>query len=242
MTITSTKKYSQFKNILGNRQLSKEHIHDLTVEIQRNNLLDVCPIIVNEKMQVIDGQHRLEAAKQLGIAVPYVVVKGLGIEHVVRMNTSQKKWTMNDYIQLHIDLGNQHYIDLNDFVKEHKITPHQGIALLSSSQYLTSKLNDFREGRWEITRYEEAEEVVDVMKKLMPIMRTNLIYRNNAFSSAVVKTINILDQNGDSLDLLLGRVKDSSVTLNFSHRVRDYLKELEDIVNFGKKKSIIRLV
>jgi hypothetical protein len=245
--IAKTKDYAQFKSILGNRQLSKEHIHELTVEIQRNNLLDVCPIIVNDKFQVIDGQHRLEAAKQLGIEVPYVVVPGLGIEHVVRMNTSQKKWTMSNYIQLHIDLGNQHYIDLAEFVKEHKITPHQGIALLSSSQYLTTKLNDFREGRWEVTRYDEALEVVNVMKQLMPIMRTNLIYRNNAFASAVVKTMSILEQNSDDnehggLFYLTGRIENTTATLSFSHRVRDYLKELEDIINYGRKRGLIRLV
>ena len=242
MTIQSTKKYAQFRNILGNRQLSKDHINDLKVEIERNNLLEVCPIIVNEKMQVIDGQHRLEAAKQLRIQVPYVVVEGLGIEHVVRMNTSQKKWMMNDYIQLHIDLGNQHYIDLLNFVKEHKITPHQGIALLSSSQYLTSKLDDFREGRWEITRWDEAHEVIEVMKSLMPLMRTNLIYRHNAFSSAIIKTMFVLEQNGESIDLLVDKAKSSMAILNFSHRVRDYLKDIEEIINYGKKNKMIRLV
>lgn len=242
MNIVSTKKYSQFKNILGNRQLSKEHIHALSVEIQRNNLLEVCPVIVNEKMEVIDGQHRLEAAKRLGIPVPYVKVSGLGIEHVVRMNTSQKKWMMKDYVRLHMDLGNQHYIDLNDFVEEHKLSLHQGIGLLSNQSYNTSKVNDFREGRWEITSYDRAIEVVEVMKEMRPKMRTTLIYRNEAFSSAVVKTLSILEKNGESADLLVEKTKAVPQSIDFSHRVRDYLKQLEEIINFGKGKGFIRLV
>jgi hypothetical protein len=244
MTITSTKKYSQFKNILGNRQLSREHINEPRVEIERNNLLEVCPIICNEKMQVIDGQHRLEAAKALGVAVPYVVVPGLGIEHVVRMNTSQKKWMMKDYIRLHIDLGNQDYIDLQEFINEWKTTPSIAIMLLSNSSYnqTGNKVNEFREGRWSIQHMDEATEYMEVMRALMPHMRTSVAYRSTAFAAAIVKTGKILEKNNLSFDNLLEQAGKSQVLLTYSVRVRDYLKELEEMLNYGRKGNLIRLV
>lgn len=242
MTITSTKKYAQFKNILGNRQLSKEHIHALQVEIERNNLLEVCPIIVNEKMEVIDGQHRLEAAKKLGIPVPYVQVKGLGIEHVVRMNTSQKKWMMKDYIALHVDLKNEAYMDLDSFIKENKTTPTIAIMLMSDQGYTKAKLGDFREGRWTITKWDEAHEVIEAMRALMPKMRQSVVYRSTAFAAAMIKVGDILEKNNLTFNDLLERANKSQVLLTYSVRVRDYLKELEDIINYDKKTNLIRLV
>lgn len=242
--LLTTTDYAQFKSILGNRQLSKEHIHELEVEIERNNLLDVCPIIVNEKMQVIDGQHRLEAGKRLGVTIPYVVVPGLGIEHVVRMNTSQKKWMMRDYIRLHIDLGNDEYIALQDFMDEWKTTPSIAIMLLSNSTFTQAgnKLNEFREGRWEIKHMDEAEEIMEVMKALTPYMRSAVVYRSTAFASAMVKTGKILEKNNLSFSNLLDQAKKSQVLLTYSVRVRDYLMELEEILNHNRKANLIRLV
>lgn len=242
MKVTSTKKYAQFKSILGNRQLSKEHIHLLEVEIERNNLLDVCPIICNEKMQVIDGQHRLEAAKKLGVAVPYVVVPGLNIEHVVHMNTSQKKWMMKDYIALHVDLGNEHYIDLANFIKQNKVTPSIAILLLSNQTYTKSKVADFREGRWTISKWEEGHETVEAMRRLMPKMRQSVVYRSTAFAAAMVKTGDILAKNNLTFDHLIEQAEKSQVLLTYSVRVRDYLKELEDMLNYQRKANLIRLV
>lgn len=244
MTITSSKRYSQFKNILGNRRMSREHINLLKIEIERNNLLEVCPIICNERMEVIDGQHRLEAARQLGIAVPYVVVPGLGIEHVVRMNTSQKKWMMKDYIRLHIDLGNDEYIALQDFMDEWKTTPSIAIMLLSNSTFTQAgnKLNEFREGRWSIQRMDEATETMEAMRALMPHMRSAVVYRSTAFASAMVKTGKILEKNDLTYDDLLEQANKSQVLLTYSERVRDYLKELEDMLNHNRKANIVRLV
>lgn len=241
-TIQKTKDYKKFKSILGNRQLNKGHIHLLEVEIQRNNLLDVCPIIVNEKMEVIDGQHRLEAAKKLGIAVPYVKVPGLGIEHVVRMNTSQKKWMMKDYIQLHVDLGNQDYIDLQEFITKWKTTPSIAIMLLSNQSYSKSKVAEFREGRWQVKHWDEANEVMEAINEMRPNMRQSVVYRSTAFAAAMLKTGKILEGENLSFNNLVDQAKASGFLLTYSVRVRDYLKELEDILNYKRKGSLTRLI
>jgi len=120
MTVKSTQNYSQFKTVLGNRLLSREHIARLVREIERNNLLATQPILVNEKMEIIDGQHRLEAAKKIGATIYYVQVPGLGIEHVVRLNNTQRRWGVYEYIQLHVDHGNAHYQQLQDFIHKNK--------------------------------------------------------------------------------------------------------------------------
>src|SRR5690625_2430380 len=46
----------------------------------------ISPIIVNENMVVIDGQHRLEASKKEGVPVEYIIKPGLDENDIVRMN------------------------------------------------------------------------------------------------------------------------------------------------------------
>ena len=41
----------------------------------------VSPILVNEKMEVIDGQHRLQAQKELNLPTYYIKNKGYDLLH-----------------------------------------------------------------------------------------------------------------------------------------------------------------
>ena len=66
-----TSDYDQFTYLVGNRDIVNKHVKSLSAEIDNRDL--EIPIIVNEKMEVCDGQHRLEAYKVLGKPVPYIV-------------------------------------------------------------------------------------------------------------------------------------------------------------------------
>ena len=61
--VMKTNDYSMFTKIDGNRQIDKKNVNNL-IESMKEKLL-VCPIIVNEDNQIIDGQNRLEALKDL---------------------------------------------------------------------------------------------------------------------------------------------------------------------------------
>jgi hypothetical protein len=75
----------------------------------------ICPIIVNEKMQVIDGQHRLQASRETGSPVHYIVVAGYGIEEVQRLNNNQKNWTKADFLEMYCAQGVRVYLEFKDF-------------------------------------------------------------------------------------------------------------------------------
>ena len=73
MKVEETTDYKQFKKVKGNRGYAQRHLKNLVSSIAQNNLLQYSPIIVNDKMEVIDGQHRLAAAQSLGLPIYYVV-------------------------------------------------------------------------------------------------------------------------------------------------------------------------
>ncbi len=121
MDVIETTDYDIFKGIVGNRKVEKKHVEMLTGAIDRNNLLNVRPIIVNEEMMVIDGQHRLEAAKLLEVPIFYYIVKGAGHQEVALLNSNQRNWIMSDYLNMYAKQGYPEYIKLKEFLENHKI-------------------------------------------------------------------------------------------------------------------------
>ena len=89
---------SVFKVLDGNRSVNPGRVDKIAQSIQKVGFIQ-CPIVVNEKMQVIDGQGRLEACKRLGLPIPYIKIKGVGIDECLAMNINQKNWSSEDYIK-----------------------------------------------------------------------------------------------------------------------------------------------
>ena len=59
-----TKNYDQFKTLEGNRSIDQKNVNNIEQNMREHGVLPTV-IIVNEKMEVIDGQHRIEALKRL---------------------------------------------------------------------------------------------------------------------------------------------------------------------------------
>lgn len=113
-----TTNYSLFKVKQGNRVVNQKHVNKLKESFQKHDYLPSCPIIVDEDFNVIDGQHRLEAAKQLGIAIFYVVEKEPDNDLLIDLNVTQRKWSSTDYINYFAEKGNEHYIRFRRLLNE----------------------------------------------------------------------------------------------------------------------------
>ena len=60
--VLSTTDYAKFKTLQGNRDVNKLHVSRLKESFKTAYLLS--PIVVNQYYEIIDGQHRYEAAKE----------------------------------------------------------------------------------------------------------------------------------------------------------------------------------
>ena len=107
--IYETTDYDKFERLDGNRFV--DHSQKIVESIQNNGQLNSA-LTVNEKYQIIDGQNRFEAYKQLSLPVRYTVEKGYGINECIAMNSVSKNWKTEDFIASFAELGNQEYIDL----------------------------------------------------------------------------------------------------------------------------------
>lgn len=236
--IQQTDKYDQFKTILGNRQISTEHISNLVREIQQCDLLAACPIIVNEKMEIIDGQHRLEAAKRLKIPIYYVQSPGLDIKQIVKLNNSQKRWKVWDYIELHIKYGNEQYAKLKDFVTRHRLTPSIGIQLLGKRSMTSFHSRLFREGEFMVEDEAFAEQIAQT-HALSGLFRIPSIRTNDAFIAAFKRTAQKLEKEGHTMEVLTDALlKKKDVIENYT-QTKHYLRDFEQAL--AKQKVKLRL-
>lgn len=78
---------SKFKLLDGNRSIEESRVNKIIDSIKTVGFIN-SPIVCNEHYEIIDGQGRLEACKRLGLAIPYIVIDGLGVDECRAMNVN----------------------------------------------------------------------------------------------------------------------------------------------------------
>lgn len=122
-----TTDYDKFSLMHNNRDANRSHIEALKdAFVEKGNLTIVQPILVNESLQIIDGQHRYIAAKELGQPIYYTIREGLTIGDARSMNILHRAWTNEDFAWSYAEGGNQQYKDYlklrEDFGFGHAVT------------------------------------------------------------------------------------------------------------------------
>lgn len=108
-SIYSTENYDMFQKLNGNRAVLDARKALIISSIKDRGYIRN-PIVVNEKMEIIDGQGRFEALKELGMPIEYVFAKGATIADCIALNVKQKNWNLRDYARCYADIGNPDYV------------------------------------------------------------------------------------------------------------------------------------
>ena len=166
--ILTTKDYSIFKKLNGNRDTDINRINKIIDSIQEVGYI-TSPILVNENMEVIDGQGRLEAFKQLEIPVEYIIQKGAGIKECVSMNIYQTNWKLIDYIKSYKDLNIKSYVLYYKLIEKYK-NLNITIIYTALNGYGKPEHKEIREGQLRFTeeQYEAAVKKLDYLEKFIP--------------------------------------------------------------------------
>lgn len=167
--IYETDDYSLFHKLEGNRYAKgeKKIIQSIsTVGYVMN------PILVNEKMEIIDGQNRFEALKTLGYPIQYMVQEGLGIQECRALNIGQTNWGTWDYIESYAAQGNESYqrlkVLIEEFKNTYKLEAILSFAIPKQIQGSSFCSKGIKEGKVELSQddYEKVEERLVLAKEL----------------------------------------------------------------------------
>lgn len=230
--IYSTTDYDQFKFLEANRTVNPRHLAELIGKIREKNLLKDLPIIVNDKMEVMDGQHRLNAARELAVPIYYKISNEFVPEDIASVNSSGRGWILQDYLDFHIAQNNANYIKLNKFVMENNINLYTAIGLLSgaSAQPGSVLIKDFENGKFTYKNEQHAKKVLKMRDDFKN-------YFTAANSKMFLNALSRISKN-EKYDhkRMIEKLNYNWQKLTKAADVNSYVKMLEQIFNFKARK------
>lgn len=155
MEIKRTKNYEMFKFKKENRNINFNKVMNL-----KRKMLDdgrqIVPIICNENMEIIDGQHRFYALKELNWEIMYYIDEIVTSLDLISINNTQTNWSLLDYIHYWASLGNKTFIKLEEMQKKYNEFPLKVVCSSFYEKYVNERMiksgnlnfsdNDFLKG------------------------------------------------------------------------------------------------
>jgi hypothetical protein len=165
--VYTTRDYSMFKRLVGNRDIPESRISKIVDSIQKIGWIHN-PIVVNENMEVIDGQGRLTALQRLKMPVEYIIAPGAGTKECVYMNMNMVNWKLPDFIKSYAEQGNENYQRLLKLMGTYA---NGNLDIISTAVYRVSrsKHRDIKEGILQLTE-EQYEAAIPRLKFVKPLM------------------------------------------------------------------------
>ena len=239
--VHTTTDYSKFRTLIGNRKLNELHIKRLVNSFKKRYLFS--PIIVNEKMQIIDGQHRFMAAKQLSLPINYIIVEGSGLEEVQILNSNSSNWKKEHYLNAYCDLGVEPYLQMRQFMLDF---PDFGVAI--AEMILTDNVNGqnvqltidktamrmrgFENGELKIPNLIKAYETAEKVLMFKP-------YYEGYNMATFVRTLITLFKNKNYVHSeMIGKLVNNPNALKKCADVTQYKLLIEEIYNYRRREKV----
>lgn len=227
--------YGMFKNINGNRQIVPAHVQGIASAIERKNLLEHFPLLVNEKMEIIDGQHRLMAAIKLGLPVYYDVIPGLHIEDIMSINTHSKNWSVYDFIEAYIRLEIPDYTTLKEFMERHNMNATLSGNLLMGFSGISGgggkSSGKIKDGSFRIASVPYAEEIVAKLQEVTPFCDFPA-KKDRKFITAIAQVRNNPEFDWDKF---IAKLRMHGLRIGSRNTMDYYILHIEELYNFNAK-------
>ena len=224
--------YSLFKTIKGNRDRKIPHLKRLEKSITDKYLFTV--IIVNEKHEIIDGQHRFEIIKKHGLPLYYIVCKGYGLNEVHVLNANSRTWNADDYMDGYIELGYGDYIIYKDFKSKYKLGHNESLMLLAGncSSVGSNNYSKFANGEFKIKSLSKAE---DIMTKILQYEKYYQGVRRRIFIFTMISLFN--NKNFEHTEFLQ-KLKIQPTALQDCTSIESYKLLIEEIYNYRRREKV----
>ena len=166
--VLTTTNYDQFTFLKSNRAIDENHVYKLVKLIKAEGHQKE-PVIVNEKLEVISGQHRIKACEKLEMRVTYIIVPGLTIKDAREMNNSQKPWSFEDHLRCYghsSHYNHQPYKQVDSLLEEYtSLSKAVALVLLAPKTYVGA-YNKFKLGTFAVEDYEFARKQASYLAEI----------------------------------------------------------------------------
>ncbi len=232
-----TKNYDIFELKEDNRDVKDQrHIRDLMGSMERNGFLKSGAISVKNhgaKYVVIDGQHRLEAAKRLGIAVWYTIDDEIPEEALPDLQIA-KRWLPKDYLKHWLVKGVKPYVKINEIYEHYpKVSITTIVLLLEGGGSAKGAKDRFENGVTKITHLEKALKTLQHADELYKLYKQEWLW-GRTFLTTFMQVLKI---EGYDQKILLKRLQHRSEEFRQMLSPEGYYKMIGGIYNYGAKTN-----
>ena len=226
--IYNTRLYNRFQILKGNRMLDERKIKRIIKDIESGtDFLHCVPIVVNEDMEILDGQHRFYVSQKLKRPVYYIIAKHIGIEKVAKVNSRSSKWKQQNFLDTWVTMGKKSYVELEKFMEKYNLSSFGVACSLLQEGMVASNVSkeSFMSGNLTIGKKEEAEMIMDHVSKFDFIC----LKPNRNFISAIVT---LLDKEFDDWDKLVSQCQKQKDLWKPGGSKKEILEQLEKFYNY----------
>lgn len=227
-----TTNYERFSILYGNRKVNLLHLNRLQKSISESDLTESNPILVNEKFEIIDGQHRFEACKKLNKPIHYILKMGFGLKEVQRLNANGKNWKMEDSINSYCELGMDEYLYFKSFLAQYKLGIVNSLQILST--WDSAKLEEVVNGHMKLNNKARGETLGKWIEEIKPIYKG---YSRRSFISAMMR---LYANRQFNFKQLMAKLQYQQTKLVDCTDTKGYLTLLEEIYNYKERSERLR--
>lgn len=260
-TILWTTNLDLFSLVSVNRETtdaqSKNEINGISEDMKVNGFRHAEPIIVSRKAAqdvkekgklvlgqgkhaVVDGQHRLQAAKLAGVGVYYVIdedipltQKGL-FEAFIKYNAWKKKVRKNDYVHGFSEMGNENFKILQEFGEKYPMfSLTERMMFLQNSGTKHPSTENFQKGKFAIANVKTAEKWADYILQIKPYFEKG--YNKSLF----VRTLLTIAEKkkGFSFDELIHKIQLRPGSIHLCGCRVTYSEMIHNIYNYKRREA-----
>lgn len=225
-----TDDYDELTLLPENRNVSEQHKNSIKESITSNgSWIEDEPIVVNEDLEIVDGQHRYEAHKELGLPIAYMIMRDATIDTARIMNLNRRNWTLLDWADSYRKSGRLAYKLFFELMEQYPSYPPMLIIAACHQRPLAKgMLAEFKSGDFKLTPETMVEASVR-LDQLGDIGNAIPDYIGSANGRFLLYMFNLPSYRHDRMLTKLGQV--DTTNIKPSNRIMDTLSDMDRIYN-----------
>jgi len=232
--VLQTKDYSMFKFHRENRKIIPAHVNSLYKSMLTHGWAHGSIAVVDSRLNVIDGQHRILAAEKANVPVTYTMNKKVTADEIGTLNTNTKNWNIITHLERFVKLGYPHYVVLDKFMRNFPELKPTECTMLVRNTMASANREIFESGKFETKNVLVAYEWAHNIMKLKPYFEKG--YNRSIFVRALIKVMSNKPEFNFSEFLHKVQLRPKSIFM--CGTVDQYIEMIEDIYNYRRSDKV----
>lgn len=227
---TSTQ-YDKF--VLSELNRVPGHYKKVLASIKENDYTMYQPILVNSRLEIVDGQNRFLACRELDLPIHFIVSEDIKIFAAAEINQASKNWSANDYAEHYAKRGREAYIKLLDICAKYgqRLSVVQQFGKMSNS--VRSHSENVKSGNFQFREDVDIEDFLTHVEDFGTYYKS--FYKKDKFVKAVLK---LYLKKEYSIETMKNKLRMASGIVHEQPRVDMMAEELIKIYNYKNRKPI----